>query len=151
MKQYKQISHKHPKDPAGLVARIGETWIWIHGTPRRVHCALPTNALLLFDFGGGLQHRHLERGDRETPNLILWGLLGSSRPRSIEDDNCCSQGCRSHNQDLLFHGSLPLLGVSEHHRSLSNLWLCQMSSPHIPILGVGAPAKSLHSLLCALR
>jgi hypothetical protein len=34
---------------------------------------------------------------------------------------------------------------------VSNLWLCQMSSPHIPIPGVAAPAKSLHSPLCALR
>src|SRR5262249_22762988 len=34
---------------------------------------------------------------------------------------------------------------------LSNLWLCQLSSSHIPIPGVDAPAKSLHSLLCALR
>src|SRR5262245_25171720 len=135
-----------------LKARIGETGIGIHGTPRRIHCALPTQVLLFSHSGRRLQHRHLERGDRETPNLILWGLLGSSRARCIEDDNnCCSQSCRSNNQDLLFHGSLPLLGVSEHHRSLSNLWLCQLSCPHIPILGVGAPAKSLHSLLCALR
>jgi hypothetical protein len=36
-------------------------------------------------------------------------------------------------------------------QSLSNLWLCPMSSPHIPIPGVGAPVKSLHSPLCALR
>jgi hypothetical protein len=84
-----------------LVARIGETRIGIH-TPRRVHCGLSTKALSLCDFGRRLQHRHLELGDRETPNLILWGLLGSSRARSTEDDNCCS-----HNQDLLFHGWPP--------------------------------------------
>jgi hypothetical protein len=71
---------------------------------------LPTKALPLFDFGGGLQRQHLERGDGETRNFILWGLLGSSRARSIQDDNCCSQGCRSYNQDLLFHGSL-LIGL----------------------------------------
>ena len=34
-----------------------------------------TKALLLCHFGGPLQHRHLERGDRETLYLILWGLL----------------------------------------------------------------------------
>src|SRR5262245_12265093 len=51
--------------------------------------------LLFSHFGGGLQHRHLERRDRETPYLIRW-LLGGSRTRSIEHDNCCSQGCRSH-------------------------------------------------------
>jgi hypothetical protein len=91
--------------PADLVARIAaDPEIANPGTPRRVHCGLPTKALLLTDFGGGLQHQHLVRGDRETPNLILWGLLGSSRARSNEDDKCCSQGCRSHNQDLLFHG-----------------------------------------------
>jgi hypothetical protein len=95
-----------------LEARIGETGIGIRGTPPCVHCGLPTQALLFSHFGRGLQHRHLERGDRKSPNLILWGLLGSSRPRPIENDNCCSQGCRSHNQDLLFHGSLPLLGVN---------------------------------------
>jgi hypothetical protein len=79
-----------------LKARIGETGIGIHGTPPRVHCGLPTQALLFSHFGGRLQHRHLERGDRETPNLILW-LLGSSHTRSIEHDNRCNQGCRSHN------------------------------------------------------
>jgi hypothetical protein len=92
-----------------LEARIGETGIGIRGTPARVHCGLPTQALLFSHSGGGLQHRHLERGDRETPNFILW-LLGSSRARSTEDDNCCSQSCRSHNQDLLFHGSPPCWG-----------------------------------------
>src|SRR5215510_3102399 len=90
-----------------LESRIGG--IGIHGTPPRVHCGLPAQALLFSHFGGGLQHRHLERGHRETPNLILW-LLGSSRARSTEDDNCCSQSCRSHNQDLLFHGPPPCWG-----------------------------------------
>jgi hypothetical protein len=33
--------------------------------------------------------------------------LGSSRARSTEDDCCCSQSCRGHNQDMLFHGSTP--------------------------------------------
>src|SRR5262249_27296934 len=75
-------------------------------TPSRIHCGLPTQALLFSHFGGWLQHRHLEWGHRETPNLILW-LLGSSRVRCTEDDNCCSQDCRSHNQDLLFHGPTP--------------------------------------------
>ena len=141
--------------PMPLVARIGETRIGIH-TPRRVHCGLSTKALSLCDFGRRLQHRHLERGDRETANLILWSLLGSSRARSIEDDNCCSQSCRSHTQDLFFHRSPPLLGVNstwkvDIGRSVSNLWFCQLSSPHIPIPGVDAPVKSLHSPLCALR
>ena len=71
-----------------LKARIGETGIGIHGTPPRVHCGLPTQALLFSHSGGGLQHQHLMRRDREAPNLILWGLLGSSRARSIEDENC---------------------------------------------------------------
>ena len=96
---------------AGLVARIAaDPEIANPGTPRRVHCGLFTKPLLLFDFGGGLQHRHLVRADRETPGLILWGLwglLGCSRARSIEYDNSCSQGYRSHNQDLLFHRSPP--------------------------------------------
>jgi hypothetical protein len=84
-----------------LVARkTVETWIGIHGTPPRVHCGLPAQALLFSHFGGGLQYGHLERGHRETPNLILW-LLGSSPARSTEDDNCCNQSC--HNQDLFFH------------------------------------------------
>jgi hypothetical protein len=74
-----------------LVARIGETGIGIHAPPRRIHCGLPTQALLFSHSGGGLQHQHLVRGDRETPNLILW-LLGSNRARSIEHDNCCTQG-----------------------------------------------------------
>jgi hypothetical protein len=66
--------------PAGLVARIAtDPEIANPGTPRRVHCWLPTKALLLTDSGRGLQHQHLVRGDRETPNLILWGLLGGSR------------------------------------------------------------------------
>jgi hypothetical protein len=91
-----------------LVARIAaDSEIANPGTPRRVHCGLPTKALLLTDFGGGLQHQHLVRGDRVTANLILWGLLGGCRARSIEDDNCCSQGCRSDNQDFLFHGLPP--------------------------------------------
>src|SRR4030095_8859394 len=98
---------------AGLVARISaDPEIATPGRPRRVHCGLPTKALLLTDFGGGLQHQHLVRGDRETPNLILWSLLSSSRARSTEDDNCCSQSCCSHNQDFLFHGSPPVLGVN---------------------------------------
>src|SRR5215475_13648479 len=93
-----------------LVACIGvEAGVWIGGTPPRIHCGLPTQALLFSHFGGWLQHRHLGRGHRETPNLILW-LLGSSRARSTEDDNCCSQSCRSHNQDLLFHGPTPCWG-----------------------------------------
>jgi len=71
--------------------------------PRRVHCGLRTKALLLFDFRGGLQHRHLKRGDREPLNHILWGLLGSSA-RSTDTENC--QNCRSQNQDLPFHGCL---------------------------------------------
>jgi hypothetical protein len=74
-----------------LVARIGETGIGIHAPPRRIHCGLPAQALLFSHSGGGLQHQHLVRGDRESPNLILW-LLGCSRARSIEHDNCCSQG-----------------------------------------------------------
>src|SRR5262245_32216316 len=49
-----------------------------------------------------------------------------------------SQGCRSHNCDLLCSW-------------LSNLWLCQMTSPHIPTPGVGACANLLHSPLCAIR
>ena len=72
------------------LARIGETGIWIHAPPRRIHCGLPTQALPFSHSGGGLQHQHLVRGDRETANFILW-LLGSSRARSIEHDNCCSQ------------------------------------------------------------
>src|SRR4029453_5530572 len=77
--------------PAGLVARIAaDPEIATPGPPPRVHCGLPTKALLLTDFGGGLQHQHLVRGDRETPKLILWDLLSSSRARSTEDDNCCS-------------------------------------------------------------
>jgi hypothetical protein len=79
-----------------LEARIGETGIGIHGAPPRVHCRLPAQALLFSYFGGGLQHRHLERSDRETPDLILW-LLGSSHTRSIEHDNYCSHCCHSHN------------------------------------------------------
>src|SRR5262245_20465954 len=71
---------------ACLVARIGETGIGIHAPPRRIHCGLPTQVLLFSHSGGGLQHQHLVRGDRETSNLILW-LLGSSRARSIEHDN----------------------------------------------------------------
>jgi hypothetical protein len=78
--------------------------------PRRVHCGLPTKTLLLTDSGGGLQHQHLVRRDREASNLILWGLLGSSRARCTEDDNCCSQGCGNHIQDFLFHGP-PHVGV----------------------------------------
>jgi hypothetical protein len=74
-----------------LEARTGETGIGIRGTPPCVHCGLPTQALLFSHFGGGLQHRHLERGDWEPPNLILW-LLSSSRARSTEHQNCCSQG-----------------------------------------------------------
>src|SRR5512132_1510367 len=94
-----------------LVARIAaDSEIANPGTPRRVHCGLPTKALLLTDFGGGLQHQHLVRGDREPPNLILWGLLGSSRARSTEDDNCCSQGCRSHNK-ICFFMDHPRVGV----------------------------------------
>jgi hypothetical protein len=89
-----------------LVARIGETGVGIHRTPQRIHCGLPIQALLFSHLGGWLQDRHLVRGDRETPNLILW-LLGSSRARSTEDDCCCSQSCRGHNQDMLFHGSTP--------------------------------------------
>src|SRR5262245_64608066 len=104
-----------------LESRIVETGIGIYGTPPRLHCGLPAHPLLF----------HLERRDRETPNLILW-LLGSSHTRSIEHGNHCSQSCRSHHCDLLFHS-----------RSLSNLWLCQMTSPTIPIPGVGAPATSL--------
>jgi hypothetical protein len=88
-----------------LEARIGETGIGIYGTPPCVHCGLPTQALLFSHSGGGLQHQHLVRRDREAPNLILWGLLGSSRARCTEDDNCCSQGCGNHIQDFLFHGS----------------------------------------------
>jgi hypothetical protein len=76
---------------ACLVARMGKTGIGIHAPPRRIHCGLSTQALLFSHSGGGLQHQHLVRGDREAPNLILW-LLGSSRARSIEHDNCCSQG-----------------------------------------------------------
>src|SRR5262245_15711592 len=71
-----------------LESRIGETGIGIHGTPPRLHCGLPAHPLLFSHFGVGLQHRHLERRDRKTPNLILW-LLGSSHTRSIEHDNCC--------------------------------------------------------------
>ena len=134
---------------AGLVARIGETGIGIHGTPRCVHRALSTKALLLFDSGRGLQHRHLELGNREIPNLILWDLLSSSRSRFTEDDKCCSQSCRSYNQDLGFHRSPPLVGVNS--QSLSSLWLCQHTAPRIPIPWVAAPAKSLHSPLCAIR
>ena len=89
-----------------LESRIGETGIGIHGTPPRVHCGL-----LFSHSGGGLQHQHLMRRDREAPNLILWGLLGSSRARRTEDDNCCSQGCGNHIQDFLFHGS-PRVGVA---------------------------------------
>ena len=74
----------------GLPARIGQTGIVNHGRPRRVYCGLPTKALLLFDFGGGLQRQHLERGDRETPNFILWGLLCSGRARSIQDDKAAA-------------------------------------------------------------
>jgi hypothetical protein len=74
-----------------LVPRIGETGIGIHAAPRRVHYGLHIQALLFSHSGRGLQHQHLVRGNRETPNLILW-LLGSSRVRSIEHDNCCSQG-----------------------------------------------------------
>src|SRR5262249_35315434 len=33
---------------------------------------VPAHPLLFSHFGGGLQHRHLERRDRKTPNLILW-------------------------------------------------------------------------------
>src|SRR5262245_2079182 len=55
-----------------LESRIGETGIGIHGTPPRLHCGLPAHPLLFSHFGGGLQHRHLERRDRKTPNLILW-------------------------------------------------------------------------------
>jgi hypothetical protein len=91
-----------------IVALSGETEIANHGAPRRVHCGLPTKALLLFDFGRGLQHQHLVRRDREAPNLILRGLLGSSRARCTEDDNCCSQGCGNHIQDFRFH---PVLGL----------------------------------------
>jgi hypothetical protein len=62
--------------PVGLVARIAaDPEIATPGGPRRVHCGLPTEALLLPDSGGGLQHQHLVRRDREAPNLILW-LLG---------------------------------------------------------------------------
>src|SRR5262245_48662085 len=89
-----------------LPARIGETRIANHRTPRSFHFELPTKALLLFDIGGGLQRQHLERGDREAPDFILWALLGSGRARSTEDDNPCGQSCRSHNQDLSFHGSV---------------------------------------------
>jgi hypothetical protein len=68
-----------------LEARIGETGIGIFGMPPCVHCGLPTQALLFSHSGGGLQHQHLVRRDREAPNLILWGLLGSSRARCTED------------------------------------------------------------------
>jgi hypothetical protein len=57
-----------------LEARIGETGIGIYGTPPCVHCGLPTQALLFSHSGGGLQHQHLVRRDREAPNLILRGL-----------------------------------------------------------------------------
>jgi hypothetical protein len=116
-----------PSRGAGLVARIGETEIANHDTPRRVHGASRTKALLLCDFGGWLQYRHLERGDRETRSLILRDLLGSSRARSCEDDNCCSQGCRSHNQDLLFQWIAPFVG--------SELSTFNMEAD-IPIIGV---------------
>src|SRR5262245_45736534 len=53
---------------------MSETGVGIHATPRRVHCRLTTKALLLTHFGRGLQHHHLMRSDRKTPNLILWGL-----------------------------------------------------------------------------
>jgi len=60
----------------GLVARIAaDPEIATPGRPRCVHCGLPTKALLLPDSGGGLQHQHLVRRDREAPSLILW-LLG---------------------------------------------------------------------------
>src|SRR5262245_33078723 len=98
MLQRMRNSHGRPHNapaaviiPCGLVARIAaDPEIANPGTPRRVHCGLPIKPLLLTDFGGGLQHQHLVRGDWETSNLILWGLLGRSRTRSIEDDNCCS-------------------------------------------------------------
>jgi hypothetical protein len=62
--------------PARLVARIAaDPEIATPDRPRCVHCGLPTKALLLTDSGGGLQHQHLVRRDREAPNLILW-LLG---------------------------------------------------------------------------
>ena len=65
-----------------LVARIGvEAGVGIRGTPLRIHCELRAHALLFSHFCGWLQDRHLVRGDRETPSLILW-LLGSSRARS---------------------------------------------------------------------
>jgi hypothetical protein len=86
-----------------LPACIGETGIGKRTTPRRIHCGLPTQALLFSHSGGGLQHQHLVRCDREAANLILWGLLGDSRARSTEDEHCCGQGCGEHNQIFLFH------------------------------------------------
>src|SRR5262245_31944856 len=59
-----------------LEARIGETGIGIRGMPPRVHCGLPTQALPFCHFGGGLQHRHLERRDRENPQLDTAGPVG---------------------------------------------------------------------------
>jgi hypothetical protein len=56
--------------------------------PRRVHRGLPTEALLLSDCCGGLQHFHLELGYWESTNLVL---LGSSRARSADDDNSTNQ------------------------------------------------------------
>ena len=96
-----------------LVARIAaDSEIANPGTPRRVHCGLPTKALLLTDFGGGLQHQHLVRGDRETLNLILWSLLRVAALVPLRMTTATVRAATVTIKIFFFMGSPPVLGVN---------------------------------------